>query len=172
MNSYLSYRIPKYSEIVQIVLMILGRKKEEINLPRSNALDCRKCLRKQFIETMMNQLESYQLRRQSSETVDPQYKINKLLERCICFDIQWKKWMLRLLENIVVGFLDFILLPKVYFGPEFKEGMQRYRLINLELRRSMIEKQRQSNMTKTLRRQSSRQSHREQSRLHTTKRNG
>ena len=61
--------------------MILNFKKEDINVPRSNSLDCRKCLKKDFIEQMMARLEEYELRRESSETVDPEYKINKLLER-------------------------------------------------------------------------------------------
>jgi hypothetical protein len=50
--------------------MILGYKKADINLPRSNALDHRKCLRKTFIERMMTDLENYELRRESSESVE------------------------------------------------------------------------------------------------------
>jgi len=49
LNAYLNYNIPKFQEIVQITLMILGYKKTDINLPRSNSLDVRKCIRKTFI---------------------------------------------------------------------------------------------------------------------------
>ena len=63
MGVYLKYKIPKYSEIVQLALMLLSHKKEDINLPRSNALDTRKCLNTEFIETMMENIEKYELRR-------------------------------------------------------------------------------------------------------------
>jgi IMP cyclohydrolase len=53
MNTYLNYNIPKYKEIIQIVLMLLGYKKEDINLPRSNILDGRKCFTKASIEKML-----------------------------------------------------------------------------------------------------------------------
>lgn len=43
--------------------MILGYKKSDINLPRSNSLDSRKCLRRTFIEKMLVDLEAYELRR-------------------------------------------------------------------------------------------------------------
>ena len=53
MNFYLNYKVPKFQEIVQIVLMLLGNEKPQINLARSNALDCRKCLKRDFIEKLM-----------------------------------------------------------------------------------------------------------------------
>lgn len=46
LQAYLHYHLPKYREIVQIVFMILGRSKAEINLPRSNSLNYRKCIKK------------------------------------------------------------------------------------------------------------------------------
>lgn len=70
LQAYLHYHLPKYREIVQIVLMLLGRPKAEINQPRSNSLDHRKCIRKDYIERMMTDLERYELRRESSEAVD------------------------------------------------------------------------------------------------------
>lgn len=82
MNVFLSYHIPKYREIIQIIAMLLGYKKADINLPRSNVLDARKCLTREWIEKMLADLEKYELRRESSQTVEPEYKINKLLERC------------------------------------------------------------------------------------------
>lgn len=79
LQAYLHYHLPKYREIVQIVLMILGRPKTEINLPRSNSLNYRKCIKKDYIEKMIADLEKYELRRESSEAVGNEYKINKLL---------------------------------------------------------------------------------------------
>jgi hypothetical protein len=87
MNSYLNYNIPKFKEIVQLTLMLLGYKKDEINLPRSNTLDSRKCLKKEFIKKMLVDLEGYELKRESSDSVDGEYKINKLLERCMFGDM-------------------------------------------------------------------------------------
>lgn len=46
--------------------MILGRSKAEINLPRSNSLNDRKCIKKGYIEKMIVDLEKYELRRESS----------------------------------------------------------------------------------------------------------
>lgn len=53
LGTYLSYKIPKYKEIIQIALMLLGYKKHNINLPRSNILDARKYLTKSSIEKML-----------------------------------------------------------------------------------------------------------------------
>ena len=81
MNAYAKYNQPKFKEIVQIVLMLLGKKKAEINLPRSNALNHRRCITADGLTQMMEELENYELRRESSEAVEEEYKINKLLER-------------------------------------------------------------------------------------------
>lgn len=53
MQAYLHYHLPKFKEIIQIVFMLLGHPKAEINLPRSNSLDHRKCIKKDFIEKML-----------------------------------------------------------------------------------------------------------------------
>lgn len=81
LQAYLHYHLPKFREVVQIVLMLLGKPKAEINLPRSNTLDHRKCIRRDYIDRMLADLERYELRRDSSEAVGSEYKINKLLER-------------------------------------------------------------------------------------------
>ena len=81
MNIYAKYNMPKYKEIIQLVLMLLGRPKDSINLPRSNNLDHRKCITSEGVSKMMEDLDHYELRRESSEAVDEEYKISKLLER-------------------------------------------------------------------------------------------
>ena len=53
----------------------------------------------------MTDMENYQLRRESSGTVDNEYKINKILERCTFFTIQCKKSTLKLPANTTVGSL-------------------------------------------------------------------
>ena len=63
-------------------------------------------------------------------TVDNEYKINKLLERCTFWYIQCKKLMEKQLENTTAGFLDFSSLPKAYAGPESKAEMLKYKLTN------------------------------------------
>jgi hypothetical protein len=49
--------------------MILGHPKDEINLPKSNALNHRRCIKKVYIARMLSDLEKYELRRESSEAV-------------------------------------------------------------------------------------------------------
>lgn len=56
MHVYLSYKVPKYKEIIQIIAMLLGYNKADINLSRSNTLNARKCLTKDWIEKMLNDL--------------------------------------------------------------------------------------------------------------------
>jgi len=70
MHAYLTYHLPKYTEIIQIALMILGHKKEDINISRTNILDHRKCIQKAFLEKMLLDLDRYELRRDSSDSVD------------------------------------------------------------------------------------------------------
>ena len=80
----------------------------------------------------MNDFENYELRRESSETVDNEYKINKLLERCTFYFIQCKKLMGKLLGNTTAGCSDFSSLPKAYAGPESKAETPKYKPINLK----------------------------------------
>ena len=63
METYLNYNIPKYQQIYQIALMLLGYPKDEINLPRKNVLNFRKVKNQKFIEEFLNKLCSYELRR-------------------------------------------------------------------------------------------------------------
>ena len=53
MKAYARYNQPKFKEVVQIVLMLLGKPKEEINLPRSNALDHRKCITRDSLPKLL-----------------------------------------------------------------------------------------------------------------------
>jgi hypothetical protein len=42
MRTYFDYNTPKYKEIIQIALMLLGYKLTDINLPRKNVLNFRR----------------------------------------------------------------------------------------------------------------------------------
>lgn len=57
MKTYFSYNIPKFTEILQIALMLLGYKSEEINENRSNALDFRKFKNPDFPQELLQKLD-------------------------------------------------------------------------------------------------------------------
>ena len=82
MKTYFAYHVPKYTEILQIALMLLRYPKEEINLPRSNTLDFRKVSSSAFVEQFMNKLSEYDLAPEKTDECPEEYRINKLLERC------------------------------------------------------------------------------------------
>ena len=63
METYFNYNIPKYQQIYQIALMLLGYPKEEINLPRTNTLNFRKVKDQKFTEEFLSKLYAYELRR-------------------------------------------------------------------------------------------------------------
>jgi hypothetical protein len=103
MVAYTRYNLPKFKEIIQIVLMLLGHPKREINLPRSNSLDHRKCITGEVMGKLMDELEAYELRRESSEAVAGEYKINKLLERCKGGARQWRRSTWKLWAGTIRG---------------------------------------------------------------------
>ena len=81
-TTFQDYCVPKYLEILQIGLMLVGYAKEEINLPESNVLNWRKVRKVEFIDQFLEKLKNYQLRRtESADAITPEYKITKFLER-------------------------------------------------------------------------------------------
>lgn len=127
LQAYLHYHLPKFREVVQIVLMLVGRPKAEISLPRSNSLDHRKCIRKDYIEKMVADLEKYELRRDSSEAVDSEYKINKLLERRTPSITQWRRSTARQSANTTPGSTPCWSSPNSSAGPGSSAGTPRSR---------------------------------------------
>lgn len=50
MRTYFNYNVPKFKEILQIALMLLGYSMKDINMSRRNTLDFRKVKSPEFIE--------------------------------------------------------------------------------------------------------------------------
>jgi HSP20 family molecular chaperone IbpA len=53
MKAYFDYNIAKYKEIYQIALMLLGYKKEDINMERKNKVNWRKVRTPDFVDKFM-----------------------------------------------------------------------------------------------------------------------
>ncbi len=148
LSTYLSYHLPKYKEIIQIVLMLLGKPKNQINLPRSNTLNHRLCIQKAYIQKMMEGLEEYELRRQSSEAVGNEYKINKLLERRTNQIIQCKRLTGKPQADTIHGFMLYQPRLSKSAGLESSAVMPKSRLMKPKLKPKMIETLKQQSTKK------------------------